>query len=203
VSGVPPPDVIDIAGLSMHEKEGSTLAPGALRTNGRVVTHTRVQYVGTDKLKVRILTCTVSGSCNPSSSRADLVRSANKDIFERSKLLLFKGGALSVDVDGGKGACLHKSARCQVEPSMSIVELLSRSGSQGRRRCRDCKNVALLSGTVRLDNAWLSLGEICIDGGVFTIAAFDDEAGARLDPALSISRRRTVALVLVPHTTMM
>jgi hypothetical protein len=38
---------------------------------------------------------------------------------------------------------------------------------------------------VRLDNVWLSIAEIRIDGGVFIIALLDDEAGARLDQALS------------------
>jgi hypothetical protein len=45
--------------------------------------------------------------------------------------------------------------------------------------------VASFPSAVRLDSAWLSLAEIRIDGGAFIIAALDNEAGTRLDPAPS------------------
>jgi len=186
VSGVPPPDVMDITGLSMRKNEGRPSLPELFPLMAESSLTRGRDTLGRTSSKSVSLTCTVSASCNPSSSRADFARSADKEIFERSEPLLPKGGALGVDVDGGKGICVRKSAWRELGTSTSIaVELLCRSESEDSRRGRDRKNVASFPGAVRLDSAWLSLAEIRIDGGAFIIAALDNEAGTRLDPAPS------------------
>ena len=125
VSGVPPPDVVDNAGLSMRKNEGRPSLPELFPLMAESSLTRRCDTLGRTSSKSVSLTCTVSASCNPSSSRADLARSADKEIFERSEPLLPRDGALGADVDGGKGACERRSALRELEPSTSIaVELL-------------------------------------------------------------------------------
>jgi len=64
-----------------------------------------------------------------------------------------------------------------LEGSISVEDL---RGSKLADSCR--KNGALFPGTVRLDSTWLSLREICINGGAPSFGAvFDNECGTRLD----------------------
>jgi hypothetical protein len=93
-----PPDVVDAAGLSIRRNDGLPSLPSLLLladesslTRGRA-------GLGRTSSKSVSFTCTVSPSCNPSSSRNDLARSADKDIFERSEPLLLNG-ALEADAD--------------------------------------------------------------------------------------------------------
>jgi hypothetical protein len=181
------PDVVDIAGLSTRKNEGWPSLPELFPLIAES-SLTRGRTLGRTSSKSVSLTCTVSGSCKPSSSRADLARSADKEIFERSEPLLPKAGALGADVDAGKGIGIRKSEERErgLEPSTSIaVEPLCRGESEDCRRGRDRKNADSFPEAVRLDSAWLSLAEIRIDGGEFIIAAFGNEAGTRLDAAPS------------------
>ena len=183
VSGEPPPDVMDIAGLSMRKNEGRPSLPELFPLMAESSLTRGRDTLGRISSKSVSLTCTVSASCNPSSSRADLARSADKEIFERSEPLLPKGAALGADVDEGKDTWVRKSAWRELEPSTSI-EPLCRSESEDSRG-RDRKKEASFPRAVRLDSVWFSLTEIRIDGGAFTIAALDNEAGTRPDPAPS------------------
>ena len=184
VSGVPPPDVVDNAGLSMRKNEGRPSLPELFPLRAESSLTRRCDTLGRTSSKSVSLTCTVSASCNPSSSRADLARSADKEIFERSEPLLPRDGALGAGVDGG--TCVRRSAWRELEPSTSIaVELFLWRRESEDSRGRDRKKVASFPSAVRLDSAWLSLAEIRIDGGAFIIAALDNEAGTRLDPAPS------------------
>ncbi len=186
VSDVPPPEVVDNAGLSMRKKDGRPSLPELFPLIAES-SLTRGRKVGRTSSKSVSLTCTVSGSCEPSSSRTDFARSADKEIFERSEPLLPKSGALGADVDEGKGTCVRKSVGRELKPSTSIaVEALCCGESEDCRRGRDRKNVTSFPGAVRDDSASLSLAEIRIDGGECIIAALENEAGTRLDPGPSI-----------------
>jgi hypothetical protein len=148
VSDVPPPDVVDIAGLSTRKNEGRPSLPELFPLIAES-SLTRGRTLGRTSSKSVSLTCTVSASCKPSSSRADFARSADNDIFERSEPLLPKGGALGADVDGGKGTWGRKSEGRELEPSTSIgVELLCRGESEDCRRGRDRKNADSFPGAV-------------------------------------------------------
>lgn len=161
-----PPDVVDVAGLSTRRNDGLPSLPELLLlavesslTRGRVV-------LGRTSSKSVSFTCTVSPSCNTSSSRNDFARSADKEIFERSELLL-PNGALD---DGADDAGTRESL--ELEGSISVEVL---RGSEPADSCRE--NGALFPGTARLDSTWLSLREICIDGGVATECGTRFEAG--------------------------
>src|SRR6266702_3453494 len=112
-----PPDVRDVAGLSMRRNDGRPSLPGGREIAGR-----------TSSKSVSI-TCTVSPSRKPSSwyclsSRKDLDRSAEKEIFDRREVLLAKDEP-ETDTDKGGGeatcTCERESTRC--EPSVSIEVL--------------------------------------------------------------------------------
>jgi len=67
-----------------------------------------------------------------------------------------------------------------LEGSLSIEDL---HGSELADSCR--KNGASFPGTVWLDSTWLSLREICINGGAPLFGAvFDNECGTRLDTGM-------------------
>ena len=169
-----PPDVVDVVGLSTRRKDGLPSLPELLLladesslTRGRVV-------LGRTSSKSMSSTCTVSPSCNPSSSRNDLARSADKEIFERSELLLLNG-ALEDGADVGARESLL------LEGSTSVEVLCGREPADS---CRE--NGAPFPGTVRFDSNWLSLREICIDGGAPPFGAvLGNGCGTRLDAGTS------------------
>jgi len=167
-----PPDVVDVAGLSTRRNEGLPSLPELLLlADESSLTRARV-VLGRTSSKSVSFTCTVSPSCNPSSSRSDFARSADKEIFERSEPLL-PNGALGAGADAGARESL-KLEGC----STSVEDDLR--GSEPVDSCRE--DGASFPGTVRLDSTWLSLREICINGGAPPFGAvFDNECGTRLD----------------------
>lgn len=105
-----PPDVIDIAGLSTRRSDGCPSLTGLLPlADESSLTRGRVTF-GRMSSKSVSFTCTVSPSCNPSSrsSRNDLARSADKDIFERSEPLLPKD-VVEADAVGSENTCVRES----------------------------------------------------------------------------------------------
>lgn len=165
-----PPEVVDVAGLSTRRNGGLPSLPELLLlADESSLTRARV-VLGRTSSKSVSFTCTVSPSCNPSSSRSDFARSVDKEIFERSEPLL-PNGALGAGADAGARESL------KLEGSISVEDL---RGSEPADSCRE--NGASLPGTVRLGIAWLSLREICIDGGAPPFGAvFGNECRTRLD----------------------
>ena len=160
-----PPEVVDVAGLSTRRNGGLPSLPALLLlADESSLTRARV-VLGRTSSKSVSFTCTVSPSCNPSSSRSDFARSADKDIFERSEPLL-PNEALGAGADAG--AC----ESLMLEGSISVEDL---RGNEPADSCRE--NGASFPGTVRLGITWLSLREICIDGGAPPFGAVFGNAG--------------------------
>jgi hypothetical protein len=160
-----PPDVVDAVGLSTRNNDGFPSLPELLLLpNESSLTRGRAG-LGLISSKSVSFTCTVSASCNPSSSRNDFARRVDKEILERSEPLLLSG-ALGADVDGG----VRESP--WLEGSESVKGLRR---SEPADRCRE--NGVSFPGAVRFGNTWLSLLEICIDGGATFSAGFDNECG--------------------------
>src|SRR6266702_7189617 len=124
-----PPDVRDVAGLSMRRNDGRPSLPELLPFADESALTRGREIAGRTSSKSVAITCTVSPSRKPSSwyclsSRKDLDRSAEKEIFYRRELLLAKDEP-ETDTDKGGGeatcTCERESTRC--EPSVSIEVL--------------------------------------------------------------------------------
>jgi hypothetical protein len=168
-----PPDVVDVAGLSTRRNGGLPSLPVLLLLADESSLTCGRTGLGRTSSKSVSFTCTVSPSCSPSSSRNDFARSADKEIFERSEPLL-PNGALGADADAG----VRESP--WPDGSMSVEGL---RGSEPADSCRE--NGASLPRAVRVDSTWLSLLEICIEGGAPFSAAFEDGCATRLDAGAS------------------
>jgi len=120
VSDVPPPDAVDITRLSMRKNEEGRPSLPELFPLIAESSLTRGRTLGRTSSKSVSLTCTVSASCKPSSSREDFAQRAERDIFEQSEPLLPKSGALGADVDKGKGTCVRRSEGRELEKSTEL-----------------------------------------------------------------------------------